>query len=61
MPKDLYLPMLLCSLLATLVTVLGYSDFGKVEGQDKVDVSEIISTNLVPSVFLVSNFVGHTV
>ena len=54
MPKDLYLPMLMCSLLAFLVTVLGWSAFGKVEGQDKVDVSEIISTNLVPSVFLVS-------
>nr|AQX17754.1 piezo mechanosensor [Hormiphora californensis] len=52
MPKDLYLGMLMCSLLAILVTFLCYSAFGKVEGQDKVDVSEIIATSLIPSAFL---------
>ena len=54
MPKDLYLPMLLSSLLALAVTVLGWSAFGKVEEQNKLDVSELLSTNYIPSVFLVS-------
>ena len=54
MPKDHYLPMLLSSLLALMVTVLGWSAFGKVQTKDKVDVTELISTNYIPSVFLVS-------
>lgn len=53
MPKDLYLPMLLSSLLALLVTVLGFNAFGKV-GKNRLDVSELLSTNYIPSVFLVS-------
>ena len=64
MPKDLYLPMLLSSLLALAVTVLGWSAFGKVEEQNKLDVSELLSTNYIPSVFLVSAFLepaGYTV
>lgn len=47
--------MLLASLLSLLVSVLGWSQFGKVEGaNNKLDVSELISTNYIPSVFLVS-------
>nr|AQX17753.1 piezo mechanosensor [Beroe abyssicola] len=53
MPKDLYLPMLLSSLLALIVTVLGWNSFGKVQTNDKVDVTELISTNYIPSVFLI--------
>ena len=46
--------MLLSSLLALVVTVLGWNAFGKVQQQDKLDVSELLSTNYIPSVFLVS-------
>ena len=54
MPKDMYLPMLVSALLAFLTSFLGGSAFGKVQQQNKLDVSELLSTNYIPSVILVS-------
>ena len=54
MPKDMYLPMLVSALLALLTSFLGGSAFGKVQQQNKLDVSELLSTNYIPSVILVS-------
>ncbi|KAL5249603.1 hypothetical protein ACHWQZ_G018461 [Mnemiopsis leidyi] len=53
MPKDMYLPMLVSSLLAFLTSFLGGSAFGKVQQQNKLDVSELLSTNYIPSVILI--------